>query len=743
MPPGSKTQGDMSLRHILNPAEDTNRAQRSRPHVRWRSSQGRDDLGYSKEATHDTFEDNSSDSYTTDDDNNLKIGGRAAPEHQLPSTDKRNASHQLNPKRRVDQPTEEHQIKARMPRIGFGLGESKAKIQRSSSPPVRKGFVLSKPTDISDDEMDPEDTSSELSTGIGNTQESNLSSLPSGQESSQTTQYSSYNDVSECRCSSSDLVRQQGGSSASVNAYAPSSRKFRNQIHHPRKRQRTSSSPESGKEAGPGQRKLAKSFHYKATSSDSYKARRVEVGDSDAEGPSIKNSGRETSSWSLAVRGVPSAPLVLSPSRSNIYTRRQSTSPNRLPILDTPRRRDQRIYREPSLQAPSPETNNRNFSIFTAILAHPELTLEVSKHLDVKTLLDLYAISKDYHALVDNRFTALVMAQAIGKASESAQVFSFRAYRNLCKRDPAGRIMLFNVSNKEGVERVAKASDNDVRFVPSFRWLKMVLHHEAVVDCILRCLAQEGHRLPKRTTLVLKKLWFTLDITDNGRRIGVLHDEQFWSKRDLFVVTMFFVKLDMRLTDPITGTGETGMRKLLMAQKGLETLARVLARQELKSQLELLRLIVRYDYTPSRPLRQDETIFGIPANEVGKLCYEGWGKGDKKLVPIDELIAREAVRRRLNLQDHYVDMMLYGYINKRTFEDIETPTSLLPIATDSESDGDTVSSGSETEEEAQQEILRLRRERMGLFEGETDLEDQEAADQQEDENSLDEQRFGL
>lgn len=308
--------------------------------------------------------------------------------------------------------------------------------------------------------------------------------------------------------------------------------------------------------------------------------------------------------------------------------------------------------------------------------------------------------------------------------------------------------MLFNVSEKEkekGLERVATARDNDVRFVPSFRWLKMILHHEAVVDRILRCLAMEGHRFPKRTTLTVKKLWFTLDITDNGRRIGLLHDTRFWSHKDLFLATMFFVKLDMRLTDPVSGDGETGLRKLLLAQKSLETLARVLAREELTSQLEMLRMVIRFDYTPSRPLQDGETVFGIPAKEVGKLCYEGRGRGESgnKLVPIDELIAREAVRRRLNLQYHYLDMMLYGYINKTTFEDVRTPMNLLARdssaaaavggggggsrALNEELEAEVSSDDGQEMSESESE----RKETMNLLKGETDENAVDTQDQNE------------
>ena len=751
MPPGSKSRADMSLRHILNPVEDDKRSQPSRLIVDWQRGQDQDSLEYSNGATHDTLGGSIPKTHPTEIDSEDFKNDGCVENHQFEQqsrfTETRNALHRQTGEHRDNRYTEEPIAKAKRPRINSGTPNITAKGPQSPNTSWRRRLVLSGSEGMSDNEMECEDTPSEVFASNENTQQSNSSCPPSHQESLQTTQSSPYKAVSECRYSSSpEPVLRDGGSAPTLNAqtaHVSGNARIMSRSQRPRKRQRATTSPESGEEAVPSQRKTVESFNLEHNSDDPYNARPVGAEYHSHRSTLARQPRCKTKSRVLPKKGRPSVSLVRSPTRSYLYTRRNSSSPVHRPILNIPRGRDQRICCDLSPQAPSPEVSSQNFNLFTAILAHPELTLEVSKHLDVQTLVALYATSKDYHNLVDNRFTALIMGQAISKASESARVFSFRAYRNLCKRDPIGKIMLFSVSEKDGTERVATAKDNDVRFVPSFRWLKMVLHHEAVVDCILQCLAQEGHRLPRCTTLVLKKLWFMLNITDNGRRIAVLHDMRFWSNKDLFIVTMFFVKLDMRLTDPITGTGEMGMRKLLLAQKGLETLARVLARDEAKSQLELLRLIVRYDYTPPRPLRKGETVFGVPADEVGKLCYEGWGKGDKKLVPIDELIAREAVRRRLNLQDHYVDMMLYGYINKRMFEDIKTPMALLPTALNSKDDGDTENNSSETEGEIQQEASWSRRRRMGLFESETDVGDQEVGDEQEEDISLDGQGFDI
>ena len=70
-------------------------------------------------------------------------------------------------------------------------------------------------------------------------------------------------------------------------------------------------------------------------------------------------------------------------------------------------------------------------------------------------------------------------------------------------------------------------------------------------------------------------------MSDNARRVGVFHGESFWTAKDLFVAKMFVLKLDMHLTHPMTGNGETGLRRMLLNQRGFTVLARVLKREEM------------------------------------------------------------------------------------------------------------------------------------------------------------------
>ena len=347
-------------------------------------------------------------------------------------------------------------------------------------------------------------------------------------------------------------------------------------------------------------------------------------------------------------------PFQLSPSKGNLYNRRALTSPRRVLALPTPPTSDRPLYWFDG-DPPSHEMDFNRFNVFTALTAHPELIFELAKCLPVEDLISLYAISKDFHFIVNGHYTTIVLSQSIAEAPESSEIFHYKCYKKLCIIDPAAR------ANAEVPEKF--------RCVPSFRWLRFVLHRESVVGELIACMAAEGHRLPKRAASVLKRIWFTMDLGDNARRIGLLHNKAFWTNRDLFVATMFFIKLDMRFTDPIDGNGELSLRKLLLAQRSLSTLLAVLKREELVNELEMLQMYVKLKYKPA-PEHRGMSILGVPPDRIGKGQLEGWGLGTKNLLRPDELVMRESVRRKLDFHKRYMDMMVWGYVNSKTLENI-------------------------------------------------------------------------
>ena len=196
-----------------------------------------------------------------------------------------------------------------------------------------------------------------------------------------------------------------------------------------------------------------------------------------------------------------------------------------------------------------------------------------------------------------------------------------------------------------------------------------MLHRERVVDEIVACLRKEGHRLPKRATLTIKKIWFLMDVPDNARRIGLIHNRQIWTNTDLFLATMFFIKLDMRLTHPVNGNGETGLRKMLLGQRSLNTLCRALKREALVTSFDMLKMYAAWKYTPTNVHLRAFPVLGVPAQRVGRGQYEGWGRGQNLLLRPDDLVMREAIRRKMKLHMRYLDMMLWGHIDSN-FQDV-------------------------------------------------------------------------
>lgn len=318
------------------------------------------------------------------------------------------------------------------------------------------------------------------------------------------------------------------------------------------------------------------------------------------------------------------------------------------------------------------------------MINHPEITLEVTKTLPLEDFITFYTISKDLHYVVNQRMNTFMYAHAEAKAPESAKIFVHRCYRTLCIRDPVARRMGYSAHSgvkfmmQNHPSEQARAQFNEIRFVPSFRWLQMILFREAVVYDIIRSLDLEGHRMPPKTSVAIKKIWFMMDLPFNHLRIAMMHNSEFWTEEDLYNATMFFIKLDMRFTDPVVGSGNLAMRKMLIGQRSLTTLADVLHRVELRDQVDMLRMILQYDYRPSTPLAPGKTLLGVPEFRFGKLSRECWGmRGHTaRFVPVDGCIMRECVRRGMDMANAYLDMMMYGYVDRETLEDIRTPETL-------------------------------------------------------------------
>jgi hypothetical protein len=287
------------------------------------------------------------------------------------------------------------------------------------------------------------------------------------------------------------------------------------------------------------------------------------------------------------------------------------------------------------------------FSLINTILKHPELILHLAKTLEPDSLIDLYAISKPFHFVMNSHYTTYIKASMENWAPHSNFIFPWRCYARLCVKDPGFR----PTPSNPGV----------ARDVPSLRWLQMVAYRHKVIREILLHLAKAGFLLPAGVDDTMKKIWFTMDLPGNANRIGVIHNQGYWLDKDLFLASMFFMKLDMRLTDPVEGTGELHLRKLLLGMRNLVPL-----RDLLYGEMRVIHLLQRqvwYCYQPSQ-INMHQSILGIRHDIVGNGNTENWGRGTQRLIRVDECVMREGIRRALNLHQYFIDFMLFGYVEQ-------------------------------------------------------------------------------
>ncbi|KAJ9654821.1 hypothetical protein H2198_006176 [Neophaeococcomyces mojaviensis] len=296
-------------------------------------------------------------------------------------------------------------------------------------------------------------------------------------------------------------------------------------------------------------------------------------------------------------------------------------------------------------------TGSPTFNIFTnGILNYPELTLLFASHLPVRTLINLYSISRDFHVIINQRFTTVILNQLRVKAPCAPKCYPWRCYAHLCQPDPslaaqgqplgasgvtiniprngppspsespfkptapATFAVLSNHSSS-----MAAGIGGQVRKVPTFRYLHMAIHREKVIHELYALFAEQGVPLPgcpatyfpnphehasltnnKGFATTLHKIWFLFDIPDNPRRIGYIHSPLLFTNADILYALTFVVKLDMLLNDPLGGEKRDAMRKLLFSScDGFDTILRVLNRDPIpgrgwNNELDLLRAWTRY-----------------------------------------------------------------------------------------------------------------------------------------------------
>ncbi|KAK6004521.1 hypothetical protein QM012_008383 [Aureobasidium pullulans] len=384
-----------------------------------------------------------------------------------------------------------------------------------------------------------------------------------------------------------------------------------------------------------------------------------------------------------------------------------------------PMSRRKRVVLNSPTQPPGP----KKFNLLTGLASHVDILLQITNYLPPQTLLNLYSVSAPFHYVMDSHFIAFIKAATFIWAPNADKCFPWWCYRQLCIEDPALRrprsdrrsvswddlvphlepeVSVEGTSDgtesqdsrasdspksvkpespaerKERISKLAEHRQQSAAPVPGFRWLKMVAYRESVCREIVGWMAVNGHRIPRAEGVVaLKKMWFLLDIPVNGPRISLIHNTSFFTKETLAILQLFFIKLDMLYVDPVHYYGgEASMREMLLAERSLTTLWNYLRGADGTSKLDILRLWIRHRYKrpqPIRPMTRDTheqnqaklnmPIMGVPAQLVGRWGYECWGLGRVPLLRPDQLVLKEAVRRRTGLQRMFLSYLSYGYLD--------------------------------------------------------------------------------
>jgi hypothetical protein len=326
------------------------------------------------------------------------------------------------------------------------------------------------------------------------------------------------------------------------------------------------------------------------------------------------------------------------------------------------------IAATPTLQASSGAPFQKQpFNAYKAIVRHPNLFFQFALRLPYPSMIDLYAIDKEFHYRLNMYSVSLIHDYARYHAPLAGHIFSWVLYPRFCISDPMLRPM-------DGREWLA-------RDVPGFRWVGMIVSRQKIVRSILTYLALEGHRVPDACEGALMKFWTLIELNTSKLRQSFLQDADIWTDADLINIQLFFVKLDMRFSDPILGNGVCQLGPLLLAQKSLAPLWKVLSgKAKLNYDRTSALVVATYlmddlDFE-THPWLEDVEDHGVPEGQWGLLSLEGWQEEGKRMPHALDMVVTEGIRRGLDVQQYYLDFVMYGYGDSKTGENIPVPVQL-------------------------------------------------------------------
>ncbi|KAL7925490.1 hypothetical protein ACQKWADRAFT_318991 [Trichoderma austrokoningii] len=309
--------------------------------------------------------------------------------------------------------------------------------------------------------------------------------------------------------------------------------------------------------------------------------------------------------------------------------------------------------------------------LISVLCQHVELAVELGKHLNGRDVLNLCLANRPFYHAANRYLLSSVRTWIEYRAPEAGRIFHYQLYAKHLVDDPQRRTWM---ALKQGMN-TSPNKDSKIRKVPGLKYLQLVLGRDKYCKEILAIMARCGHRMPKTMHHSLLRLWLLMDISTSHQRQAMLRMTHLFKDVDLYNMQMFIIKLGMLFNDPVYGPCKYDLVQLMLGQKGLYKLWQLLTRKKFNKLSEILELKLRYDfnffseggYWLENMLSQ---IQGIPFQEVGQQHKEGWGAGRSHLLRPDEVIPIEAVRRGLHLDDHLSQMMIWGYFDWRTGENL-------------------------------------------------------------------------
>lgn len=321
-------------------------------------------------------------------------------------------------------------------------------------------------------------------------------------------------------------------------------------------------------------------------------------------------------------------------------------------------------YKEKREVVPLPPSG-LGMDIITALCKNLELAIELGKHLRGEDILNLYIACRGFREALDGHMLSSIREWIRSRAPEAGRLFPWRSVAKFLVPDPAQR-------SSSGPGK----TPGEVRLIPGMKYLQMILGRDRYCHQILAVMARMGFRVPDTMHTTLLRIWHLLEVATCAQRAQLMADTSLWTDQHLYNAQFFFVKLTMAFNHPFFAPHSHEMLHLMMGQRGLYPLWQCLTRKKFRTMSEIIELKARYDmnlpppawFDPNRRFMVD--FYGVPFRELGTGHCEGWGAGSRHLLRPDELIVTESITRGLDLEKHLSGMLLWGYIDFKTGENL-------------------------------------------------------------------------